>query len=231
MNLRMQWSLALCASLVVVAGCPSYATFHSTKTAPAGQFEWSAGVSKSLAGETTIEKVKTDFVFMGRIGLTKNLDIGLRFRSDFVAGADIKFRFLDGERLQMALAPGFYMSVLAPALNGMARFAERMLDQEEELTSAFAYEMHVPLLFGIPFQENVFIFGPKLSFTNWNASVRDPTAFLPQGVQIGAMLWHPGVVLGLDWQVSPALRLLPEINVHFDFYGSVFVHAGIAAFL
>ncbi len=223
--------MALLQALVLLlAGCPSYMTYHSTRTAPPGQVELVLGGGQALVGQSLFTGVQTELTCVGRIGITSMMDIGFRLRSDLVAGGEVKVRFLDTERLHMALAPGIYFSLLAPAFNGLSRVAERVFGLER-LASAFAYEAHLPLLFGIPFQEHIFIFGPKLAFTNWNIQALVDADTPLSGMSVGMTLLVPGVVFALDWEAGMGMRVQPEINIHFDLYGLLFVQAGIAIYL
>ena len=204
-------------------------TFHSTRTVPPGSIEVGAGFGQSLLGSPSFLGSVTEGTLIGRTGITSNLDIGLRLRSDFVLGGELKLRFVQAERLQMAVAPGAYFSLLAPAFNGLVSLAERFFDVEN-IASAFAYELHVPLLFGVPFQEHLFIFGPKLSFTNWNIQALVDSDGPLSGSSVSQVMLVPGVVVGLDLLLPDGRRVQPELNVHFDLFGTFYVQAGAGVF-
>lgn len=201
-------------------------TYHSTKTSPPGGLELVGGVGQPIGGPSLEGLPATEMTVAGRLGVTSFMDVGLRLRSDFVAGGELKVRFVDTDRLHVAIAPGMYFSLLAPLFNLVSGLAERLFEIEQ-LASAFAYEVHVPLLFGVPFDEHVFLIGPKLSLTNWNIRALGDSDNPLAGSSVGQSLIMPGLVVGLDWSQANNVRFLPEINLHFDLDGSVFLHAGV----
>lgn len=217
--MRARRALALVLALPFVSGCPSYLVAQSPRTVLPGHVETSATASDLVhAGGTvagTAIPTATDLPDVSasmRIGLTSFADLGLHLHaSDLGVGLDLKIRFVNTPHLEVAAAPGIETSLIWPLASALSE----LVPKNQAVLKGFVYTLHLPLLFGIPIRNGPLVFfGPKLILTNWQASV-----FLPQSSQsigVGTLAWQPGVVLGAEIPMRHGLRILPELDVHYD---------------
>ena len=224
-------ALAALLALGALPGCPSYLVAQSPRTVAPGHVEVSASASNLFHFGGTIAGTplpaatqEPDVSASARIGLTSFMDLGLHVHAaDLGVGADLKIRFLDLPHLQVAVAPGIETSLVWP----LAEALSPLIPKDQVILKGFVYTVHLPLLFGLPLEGgHLFFFGPKLLLTNWRAS-----AFLKQGGQtesVGVLSFQPGIVVGAEIATGRGLRLLPEVDVHYDVDSqAVFVALGV----
>jgi hypothetical protein len=223
--------LVAVVAITLLAGCPAYNTFNSTRTAAPGKPEFLIAAGHTGAGGAQLAATGVGIATgrnyqltgMARFGIAPGLDLGVRLRlNDLTVGGDIKLRFLNTEKLQIAVAPMFQTSLGWPILNAALQLLE------DDIAAFSAYDFTVPLLFGIPFEENhLFVVGAKLTLSNWNARVIAEGPF--QGSSVGQSHIQPGVMIGVDWWINENLRAMPEFNFHMGFDGTFFFALGVAA--
>lgn len=217
--------------LFILGGCPSYLTMQSTRTVEPGQLEVSGAAGRlftfggtgvfsnltGLIGPTQLEGA-------ARFGIVPNLDLGVRLRlADLGVSGGMKLRFLNLEKLQMAVLGEIGTSLWAPIFNALSSAF-----LEDRGISIWLYWIDAAILAGLPISaDNLLFFGPKFKMTNY--TLNNVSAFFggtggSGSVSVSSFQVQPGLVVGVDMNIlKGGTRVLPEVDAFYDISTRAFI--------
>jgi len=200
----MQKLLAVIPAVILLAGCPSFTTMGTARTAPLGRTQFyvaTGGVQlrdwrlKDSSGSSgTLETVGLPQFELGvRHGVSESVEVGGKI---WFLGAELDSKF----QLVRSPSEGAGIDVaLAPALSLYPFTAESSSGDDVQAIFAWA---HLPLLFGVNLGGgSQLVIGPRLS----------DMIVVAEG-EMSNVFWAGGS-LGLALKLGPTFRVLPEVSV------------------
>jgi hypothetical protein len=195
--------------LVTLSGCPNPNTYGTPRTVPAGKVQIVAalegvGISESApngnGGTTTTSAYAPTLPTVGvRIGLTDEVDLGLRISQLSSLQGDVKINFLKSQVFDMAVAPGVQGAYVGTINTGNGS------------TSLGLVYLNLPLILGINFSHaTTLVLTPGFTYLLATASV-DNGSGSSAYASGSAPLARMGV--GFNARIGNVLAIQPEVTL------------------
>jgi hypothetical protein len=195
---------AICAAAALCTGCPNPNTYGTPRTTPVGKIQHNVAAEgfgysgHDVETNTDVSGALPTFpTYTLRVGVADTVDIGARIANLSSVGADVKWNFLKGDTLDLAIDPGFQAFYFSTSSGG------------EDASIGVIY-LNAPLMVGINLGDSVSIV-PTLgvSYGIATASVNGSSGRDSATGSSGIML-RPG--LGFDFRISERFAIHPEIT-------------------
>ena len=208
MNSRLASPLLLSCAALLLTGCPNPNTYGTPRTVAPGKVShsiaaewvgWSFKVASPTDSDSDAPPAEVTesggFIvppsYALRIGVSDRVDVGFRAANMMSLGADVKYNFLRGETLDLAVDPG-----------------------AQVLFAGFTvYHLHLPLLVGLNLSERVtVVFTPGIMYgiNTYRSGNDDVDSQINQLLSADGLYWRAG--LGVNLRVTPGFALHPEIT-------------------
>jgi hypothetical protein len=138
----MNTATAALGAALLLQGCPSPNVYQTPRTTPKGKTSHTLSAeafafvdTDETSGERDVQSAPLPPSYTARFGLSREVDLGVRLANMMsLLGVDVKWNFVRGETVDVAVAPAFHWASWVQALNGV--------------DSQIAH-LHLPLLIGI----------------------------------------------------------------------------------
>lgn len=202
---RLQVSLsvvATCALALASTAClPSFTTMQRPSTLPRGEIAVGVAVGGLVTAapedpakpEKQTQAIAPHAEVAMRYGLLERVDVGGRLGLlGLPLTFDAKLQVYRGDTLQLAVAPGFGMSLL------------QLLDTDSK--GGGVLHFYLPLIAGIRFGEHWLLLGAKYVGAYLELTL--------SGKLSQAYVHLPGAMLGADIAIGASTHFLPELDAH-----------------
>lgn len=200
-NGSTRWALGLCvAAGLALTGCPATNTYGTARTIPRGQIQQSIaleGIGATTSGASGFVPTLPTYTF--RLGLSEQVDLGLRIANLSSVGTDVKINLLRGN-FDLAIDPGIqgiYAGVGSESIGLLY--------------------LHLPAILGFNLTNNFsliatpgILYGAFFSGSTSTARGSERTAY-----SAGGFAGRLG--LGANIRVSPSFSLQPEVTAIYNF--------------
>ncbi|MEL6671295.1 MAG: hypothetical protein AAFR61_03860 [Bacteroidota bacterium] len=166
--------LMLCAALFYMTSCASISGLQTAKVVGKGHAEMGLGLAGIGENPQNGEAVAVGAEAWGRMGISKRMDVGLKFSSTGTSVVDLKWQFIGNQNSLIAVATGVGVGV-----NGLA-FSN---------TGAGVLDVHFPLYTSVHL-------GKKLDLYFNPRYISQTLAAGNQQGQIGYLGYSGGIMVG-----------------------------------
>lgn len=195
---------AIAAVAALCTGCPNPNTYGTPRTTPVGKIQHNLAAEgfgyNGHDAETNTDvsgALPTFPTYTLRVGVADTVDIGARIANLSSVGADVKWNFLKGDTLDLAIDPGFQAFYFSTSSGG------------EDASIGVIY-LNAPLMVGINLGDSVSIvptFG--VSYGIATASV-DGSGGRESATGSSGVMLRPGI--GFDFRISERFAIHPEVT-------------------